>query len=159
MKDRPRDRNAFILNKPMLREIIGVGGFFFLMLLGMLYIFQHAEVNQLTDLLHLQLGAKGHVSTYELTLLFTTFVMTHFFYLFNARAFETGRSALHFKGCNGLLTIVAIILVGQIAMVELPGLQQFFNVEGLKLTDWIIIIIGSSFVLWVREIWHLFTKK
>lgn len=159
MKDRPRDRNAFILNKPMLREIIGVGGFFFLMLLGMLYIFQHAEVNQLTDLLHLQLGAKGHVSTYELTLLFTTFVMTHFFYLFNARAFETGRSALHFKGCNGLLTIVAIILVGQIAMVELPGLQQFFNVEGLKLADWIIIIIGSSFVLWVREIWHLFTKK
>lgn len=159
MKDRPRDRNAFILNKPMLREIIGVGSFFFLMLLGMLYIFQHAEVNQLTDLLHLQLGAKGHVSTYELTLLFTAFVMTHFFYLFNARAFETGRSALHFKGCNGLLTIVAIILVGQIAMVELPGLQQFFNVEGLKLTDWIIIIIGSSFVLWVREIWHLFTKK
>lgn len=159
MKDRPRDRNAFILNKPMLREIIGVGGFFFLMLLGMLYIFQHAEVNQLTDLLHLQLGAKGHVSTYELTLLFTTFVMTHFFYLFNARAFETGRSALHFKGCNGLLTIVAIILVGQIAMVEIPGLQQFFNVEGLKLIDWVIIIIGSSFVLWVREIWHLLTKK
>ena len=159
MKDKPRDRNAFILNKPMLREIIGVGGFFFLMLLGMLYIFQHAEVNQLTDLLHLQLGAKGHVSTYELTLLFTTFVMTHFFYLFNARAFETGRSALHFKGCNGLLTIVAIILIGQIAMVEIPGLQQFFNVEGLKLIDWVIIIIGSSFVLWVREIWHLFTKK
>lgn len=158
MKDKPRDRKAFILNKPMLREIIGVGGFFFLMLLGMLYIFQHAEVNQLTDLLHLQLGAKGHVSTYELTLLFTTFVMTHFFYLFNARAFETGRSALHFKGCNGLLTIVAIILVGQIAMVELPGLQQFFNVEELKLIDWVIIIIGSSFVLWVREIWHLFTK-
>ena len=159
MKDKPRDRNAFILNKPMLREIVGVGGFFFLMLLGMLYIFQHAEVNQLTDLLHLQLESKGHVSTYELTLLFTTFVMTHFFYLFNARAFETGRSALHFKGCKGLLTIVAIILVGQIAMVELPGLQQFFNVEGLKLIDWIIIIIGSSFVLWVREIWHLLTKK
>lgn len=143
----------------MLREIIGVGGFFFLMLLGMLYIFQHAEVKQLTDLLHLQLGAKGHVSTYELTLLFTTFVMTHFFYLFNARAFETGRSALHFKGCKGLLIIVTIILVGQVAMVEIPGLQQFFNVEGLKLIDWVIIIIGSSFVLWVREIWHLLTKK
>ena len=159
MKDQPRDRKAFILNKPMLREIIGVGGFFFLMLLGMLYIFQHAEVNQLTDLLHLHLGAKGHVSTYELTLLFTTFVMTHFFYLFNARAFETGRSALHFKGCNGLLTIVAIILVGQIAMVEIPGLQQFFNVEGLKLIDWVIITLGSSLVLWVREMWHILTKK
>ena len=167
MKDRPRDRNAFILNKPMCREIIGVGGFFFLMLLGMLYIFQHADITQLTDLLHLQFTdllyqqfwGKGHVSTYELTLLFTIFVMTHFFYLFNARAFETGRSALHFKGCKGLLTIVAIILIGQIAMVELPGLQQFFNVEGLKLIDWIIIIVGSSLVLWVRELWHLLTKK
>lgn len=159
MKEKPRDRNAFILNKPMFREIVGVGGLFFLMLIGMLYIFQHAEVNQLTDLLHLQLGAKGEVTTYELTLLFTTFVMTHFFYLFNARAFETGRSALHFKGCKGLLSIVAIILIGQIIMVEMPGLQLFFNVEGLKLIDWIIIIIGSSFVLWVREIWHLLTKK
>ena len=159
MKDKPRDRNAFILNKPMLREIIGVGGFFFLLLLGMLYVFQHADITQLTDLLHVHLGAKGHVTTYELTLLFTTFVMTHFFYLFNARAFETGRSALHFKGCNGLLTIVAIILIGQIAMVEVPGLQQFFNVEGLKLTDWIIIVVGSSFVLWVRELWHLIAGK
>ena len=171
MKDRPRDRNAFILNKPMLREIIGVGGFFFLMLLFFLLVFKHNDVQSLTDMMSIDYAAlfagigslafwtEGHLSGYELTLLFTTFVMTHFFYLFNARAFETGRSALHFKGCNGLLTIVAIILVGQIAMVELPGLQQFFNVEGLKLIDWVIIIIGSSFVLWVREIWHLLTKK
>ena len=55
--------------------------------------------------------------------------------------------------------IVVIILIGQIAMVEIPGLQEFFNVTGLKLIDWIIIIIGSSFVLWIREIWNLFTKK
>ncbi len=158
MKDKPRNRNAFILNKTMLHEVIGVGGFFFLMLLGMLYIFQHADITQLTDLVHLHLGAKGHVTTYELTLLFTTFVMTHFFYLFNARAFETGRSALHFKGCNELITIAAIILVGQIAMVEIPGIQQFFNVDGLKFIDWVIIIIGSSLVLWVRELWHLLTK-
>ena len=163
MKDKPRDRNAFILNKTMIYNIVGVGGFFFIMLLVLLHIFQHAEIHQLTDLLSLQLGEKGHVSTYELTLLFTIFVMTHFFYLFNARAFETGRSALHFKGCKGLLTIVAIILIGQIAMVELPGLQQFFNVEGLKLEDWIIIVLGSSLVLWIRELWSLlkgsFTTK
>lgn len=159
MRDKPRDRNAFILNKQMIYNIVGVGGFFFVMLLVLLYIFQHADIHQLTDLLSLQLGEKGHVTTYELTLLFTIFVMTHFFYLFNARAFETGRSALHFKGCKGLLTIVAIILIGQVAMVEIPGLQQFFNVCGLSLQDWIIIILGSSLVLWVREIWHLITRK
>ena len=170
MKDKPRDRNAFILNKQMIWNILGVGGFFFVMLLGLLYIFQHSDVQQLTDLLTLQLGEKGHVTTYELTLLFTIFVMTHFFYLFNARAFETGRSALHFKGCGGLITIVIIILVGQVAMVELDEvldsmlgvrihLQEFFNVEGLKLLDWIIIIIGSSLVLWVRELWNLLKTK
>lgn len=140
MQDKPRNRNAFILNKQMIANIVGVGGFFFVMLLGLLYIFQHADIHQLTDLLTLQLGEKGHVTAYELTLLFTIFVMTHFFYLFNARAFETGRSALHFKGCKGLLTIVAIIMIGQVAMVEIPGLQQFFNVCGLSLQDWIIII-------------------
>lgn len=159
MKDKPRDRNAFILNKQMIYNIVGVGGLFFVMLLGLLYIFQHADIHQLTDLLSLQLGEKGHVTTYELTLLFTIFVMTHFFYLFNARAFETGKSALHFKGCKGLLSIVAIILIGQVAMVEIPLLQDFFNVCDLKLEDWIIIILGSSLVLWVREIWHLVTKK
>lgn len=158
MKDKPRDRNAFILNSPMLREIIGVGGFFFALLLVLLYIFQRTDVTQLTDLLTMQLGTKGHVSAYEQTLLFTIFVMTHFFYLFNARAFETGRSALHFKGCRGLLIIVAIILIGQVAMVEVPGLQQFFNVTGLKFIDWVIIVIASSLVLWVRELWHLLTK-
>ena len=155
MKDKPRDRNAFILNKTMIYNILGVGGFFFVMLIGLLYIFQHADITQLTDLLTLQLGDKGHVSTYELTLLFTIFVMTHFFYLFNSRAFETGRSALHFKGCKNLLFIAALILVGQIAMVEVPGLQQFFNVESLKLEDWIIVIVGSSLVLWIRELWSL----
>lgn len=159
MQDKPRNRNAFILNKQMIANIVGVGGFFFAMLLGLLYIFQHADIHQLTDLLTLQLGEKGHVTAYELTLLFTIFVMTHFFYLFNARAFETGRSALHFKGCKGLLTIVAIIMIGQVAMVEIPGLQQFFNVCGLSLQDWIIIIVGSSLVLWVREGWHLITKR
>ena len=153
MKDKPRDRKAFILTRPMVSEIVWVGTLFFVMLLAMLYVFQHADVHCLTDFLHLRLGAKGHVTDYELTLLFTTFVMTHFFYLFNSKAFGTGGSALHFRGCKGLLTIVAIIFVGQVAMVEVPGLQKFFNVTGLKLEDWVIIVAGSSLVLWVRELW------
>jgi len=32
MKDKPRDRKAFILTKPMMKDILGVGGFFFLLL-------------------------------------------------------------------------------------------------------------------------------
>ena len=154
MKDKPRDRKAFILNKNMCENIVGVGGFFFLLLLVLLYVFEHSDITRLTDLLHVRLGASDGLTPYELTLFFTIFVMTHFFYLFCARAFETNRSALHFKGCEGLLAIATIIFVGQIAMVEVPGLQKFFNVVSLKFLDWVIIIIGSSCVLWVREIWH-----
>lgn len=154
MKDKPRDRKAFILNKNMCENIVGVGGFFFLLLLVLLYVFEHSDITRLTDLLHVRLGASDGLTPYELTLFFTIFVMTHFFYLFCARAFETNRSALHFKGCEGLLVIATIIFVGQIAMVEIPGLQKFFNVVSLKFQDWVIIIIGSSCVLWVREIWH-----
>ena len=154
MKDKPRDRKAFILNKNMCENIVGVGGFFFLLLLVLLYVFEHSDITRLTDLLHVRLGASDGLTPYELTLFFTIFVMTHFFYLFCARAFETNRSALHFKGCEGLLAIATIIFAGQIAMVEIPGLQKFFNVVSLKFLDWVIIIIGSSCVLWVREIWH-----
>ena len=52
MKDKPRDRKAFILTKPMMKDILGVGGFFFLLLVVFLYIFQHTEITQMTDLLH-----------------------------------------------------------------------------------------------------------
>ena len=167
MADKPRNRQAFILNRPMLSEILGVGGFFFVMLFFFLLVFKHTDVQCLTDMMSIDYAAlfagigslafwtEGHLSEYELTLLFTIFVMTHFFYLFNARAFETHRSALHFKGCRGLLYISGIIIAGQVVMVETPVLQQFFNVIGLSLQDWIIITIGSSFVLWIREAWHL----
>ncbi len=155
MRDKPRDRKAFILTGTMYENILGVGGFFFLLLLALLYAFEHSNVTRLADLLHLHLGPADGLTPYELTLFFTVFVMTHFFYLFCSRAFGTGRSALHFKGCKGLLGIAAMIFVGQIAMVETPGLQRFFNVTGLRLDDWVIIIVGSSFVLWVRELWSL----
>ncbi|MDD6198202.1 MAG: calcium-translocating P-type ATPase, PMCA-type [Prevotella sp.] len=167
MHDRPRDRHAFILTRPMYGEIVGVGALFFVLLFFFLLVFKHADISSLSDMLslnYLQIFAgfgtltfwtEGHLTAYELTLLFTIFVMTHFFYLFNARAFETGRSALHFGGCKGLLTIVVIIFAGQVLMVETPILQDFFNVVSLSLKDWGTIIIGSSLVLWVREAWHL----
>ena len=159
MEEKPRNRKASILTRTMRFDIFGVGIFFFVLLIAMVYIFEHGNYTSMMDLLNTHIGARDGLSGYELTLIFTTFVMTHFFYLFNARAFETGRSALHFKGCKGLLSIVCVIFIGQIAMVEIPVLQDFFNVQGLSLQDWLIIIIGSSLVLWVREIWHFLSAK
>ena len=157
MKDKPRDRKAFILTKPMMKDILGVGGFFFLLLVVFLYIFQHTEITQMTDLLHCKLGEANGLSPYEQTLLFSIFVWTHLWYMFNTRSFETGKGFFQLKMSKEFFTIVAIIFIGQIVIVEV--LYDFFNCTPMKLMDWIIIVVLSSLVLWVRELWHLLTKR
>ena len=153
MRDKPRDRNAFILNKSMITNIVGVGGFFFLLLLGFLYIFQHTDIQQMSNLLTVSLGEKNIVTPYEQTLLFSIFVWTHFWYMFNARGYMSGGSGLNLKGCDGFWTIVAAIIIGQVLIVEV--FFDFFNVVPMKWQDWVIIIGLSSLVMWIREIWHL----
>lgn len=157
MKDKPRDRKAFILTKPMMKDILGVGGFFFLLLVVFLYIFQHTEITQMTDLLHCKLGEANGLSPYEQTLLFSIFVWTHLWYMFNTRSFETGKSFFQLKMSKEFFTIVAIIFIGQIVIVEV--LYDFFNCTPMKLMDWVIIVVLSSLVLWARELWHLLTKR
>ena len=157
MKDKPRDRKAFILTKPMMKDILGVGGFFFLLLVVFLYIFQHTEITQMTDLLHCKLGEANGLSPYERTLLFSIFVWTHLWYMFNTRSFETGKSFFQLKMSKEFFTIVAIIFIGQIVIVEV--LYDFFNCTPMKLIDWVIIVVLSSLVLWARELWHLLTKR
>ena len=150
MSEPPRDRRSFIINRPMWNHIAGVGLIFFVAMLGMLYIFRHSDVTSLTQLTHVRLGAEGVLTPYELTLLFTTFVMLQFWNMFNARAFATRKSAFHIKGCGEFLSIAAIIFFGQILIVEFGG--DFFNVVPLRLSDWTIIIIATSVVLWVGEL-------
>lgn len=157
MKDKPRDRKAFILTKPMMKDILGVGGFFFLLLVVFLYIFQHTEITQMTDLLHCKLGEANGLSPYEQTLLFSIFVWTHLWYMFNTRSFETGKSFFQLKMSKEFFTIVAIIFIGQVVILE--GLYDFFNCTPMKLMDWVIIVVLSSLVLWARELWHLLTKR
>ena len=157
MKDKPRDRKAFILTKPMLKDILGVGGFFFILLVGFLYIFQHTEITQMTDLLHCELGEANGLSAYEQTLLFSIFVWTHLWYMFNTRSFETGKSFFRLRMSKEFFTIVAIIFIGQIAIVEV--LYDFFNCTPLKWVDWVIIVTLSSLVLWFRELWTLIAHR
>lgn len=156
MKDKPRSREAFIINRPMWKSIIGVGGMFFLFLLGLLYYFEHTDITSLTQIGSVAMGGNAGLSGYELSLFFTIFVFLQFWNMFNARAFETGRSAFHFKGCGGFGLIALIILIGQILIVTFGG--EFFNVEPLKLVDWAIIIGGTSIVLWIGELIRLFKK-
>lgn len=150
MKEKPRSRMAFIINRPMWRFILGVGGLFFIFLLILLVYLENTDITSLTQIGRVPFGTGDGLSEYELSLFFTIFVFLQFWNMFNARAFETGRSAFHFKDCGGFLSIALLIFVGQLLIVTFGG--EFFNVEPLRLTDWLIIIGGTSIVLWVGEL-------
>lgn len=154
MLEKPRPRSEFIINPTMWKLIFSTGVLFFILLMGLLWIFGHSEISSLTELVHLKITKAHDLDGYELSLFFTIFVFLQFWNMFNARAFATGRSAFHFKDCGGFITIAAIILFGQIGIVTVGG--DFFNVEPLKLSDWLIIISSTSIVLWIGELVRLF---
>ena len=145
MFEKPRSRDAYIITRPMANRIFGVGLLFVAVFLGFYYYFQQ----------------DGVVTPREHTLFFTIFVFMQFWNIFNAKAFMTGRSAL-----NGLFTkniakgfvlTLAIILVGQVLIVEFGG--EMFEVVRLSLGDWLRIILSTSVILWVGEIIRLFFDK
>ncbi|MBD5641232.1 MAG: calcium-translocating P-type ATPase, PMCA-type [Desulfovibrio sp.] len=157
MQSPPRDREAFIISPPMRKRIIGVGGLFFLLLIGLVWYLEHYNVTSMTQMLSAAPKASAGLSPYECSMFFTIFVMLQFWNLFNAKAYGTRSSALHFAGAGGFLLIVALIFFGQVLIVTFGG--QFFNVVPLSVSDWIWIILVTSPVLWLGEIARLFAGK
>ncbi|MCM1348116.1 MAG: cation-translocating P-type ATPase [Firmicutes bacterium] len=168
MSERPRPREASIITRSMIGELIGVGCVFFAITIGFYWIFTHASITSLAQILHFKPVAAQVMSTYEATLLFSIFVWTHFWYMFNARAFSTSRSVFALKMGRGFWSIVAIIISGQLFITEIA--YEFFNVEPMLHTaswhfnasgamDLLIIIAASSTVIWVREVYLVYKKQ
>ena len=168
MDEKPRSVNEHIL-KGMGSGILGVGGIFTALLLGICIFFQHTDITYAGTLLdvfkgNFTWGAGEGLSAYELGLFFTIFVMLQFWNLFNAKAFMTSESAfkgISWKNTKWFILIAIVILGGQIAMTEAPGLQEMFNVAegGINPIDWAVIIGCTSFVIWIGEILRLFKKR
>ena len=157
MHDKPRNRKSFIINPAMTRLIIGVGCLFFVILLTLLYMLEHAPIHSMIDFLTWKNMGNQGLTDHELSIFFTLFVMIQFWNMFNARAFATGRSAFHLKGCKGFGGIALLIFVGQIIIVQCGG--KMFNVTPLSLSDWLIIVTSTSAVLWIGELFRLFNKR
>ncbi|ROT12839.1 calcium-translocating P-type ATPase, PMCA-type [Muribaculaceae bacterium Isolate-105 (HZI)] len=157
MHDAPRDRREFIITRPMRRFIIGTGGLFFAVLLAFLYYLKHTDLTSLTQIGHLPIHNDTGLSAYELSVFFTTFVFLQFWNMFNARAFETGRSTFHFKDCEGFVAIAAMILIGQVLIVNVG--DELFNVVPLHISDWVIIILSTSSVLWIGELLRWWERR
>ena len=165
MKDKPRRQTDFIITRPMAIDIIGIGVFFVLILFGLLQYFKYEEVTSLAqfdvraffaDYFRFENVAHA-LSSYELTVFFTVFVMFQFWNMFNAKAFATNASALcGLSHSQTFVGVAAIILVGQIIIVSVGG--QMFGVTPLPVMDWIYIIVSTSFILWLGELYRLVKK-
>jgi len=155
MRDKPRSIKEPILHG-LEKHILGVGVVMACGLLGILLLFQRADVVSLLPSTW-QWNVPHGLSPYELGLFFTIFVMLQLWNLFNARAFMTNQSV--FKGLSWrktplFIAIVLVIFVGQILIVELPCIQEMFSIPsgGLRWLDWLIILVGTSAVLWIGEL-------
>ena len=99
----------------------------------------------------------GVVTTYELSLFFSTFVMLQFWNMFNAKTFGLKESAFANVANNkSFLSIALVIFFGQILMVQIGG--NIFRTVPLSLQDGLIIIASTSLVLWLGEIFRFFSR-
>ncbi|OKH11419.1 calcium-translocating P-type ATPase, PMCA-type [[Limnothrix rosea] IAM M-220] len=137
LKRSPRRADAFIINSAMATQIIALGlTFLVLMILLLKY--------DMRD---------GSIDIYELSVFFAIFVFLQLWNLFNARCFGLSISAF-----TGLLknpafgAIVAIIFIGQIVMVQWGS--SAFRTVPLTWQHWLWIIVGTSPVLWLGEVWR-----
>ena len=142
MREKPRNQEAFIISRPMMRGIAVIGGLFFIITFALLC--------------YMELGAG--IDEWELTVFFTIFVMLQWWNLFNARTLGSNHSALRrLWACGGFLIVLALVLVGQWLIVTFGG--RMFRTVPLSATTWLYIIIGTSPVLWIGEIYRRLKNK
>ena len=147
MKNKPRDRHAFIIDRKLFWHITVIGGIFCLLMVWFTYLMEHADIRP--GIQGFLLGNYNGISDYESGLFFTAFVFLQFWNLFNAKAYGTNKSAWSLKNCGSFLFIVALIFVGQLAIIYLGG--EFFNVVPLELDDLLKIIVVTSSVMIIGE--------
>ena len=154
MDDKPRKNSDFIIKPVIARQIIITGLCFVAFLLGVMWYFSTPD--HLDQFFHSI--AESERSDYFLSYFFTVFVMLQFWNMFNAKAYASGKSAFaDFKESGAFWLVAGIILVGQITIVTIGG--EVFRTMPLLLKDWLVIIGGTSVVLWAGEIVRFIKRK
>ncbi len=142
LRRRPRDPDAFIVTASMAKFVFGVGAVFLAILIALIFILPGLRDPQSLE------------HTRSLTIFFSVFVLLQFWNLFNARCMGNDASAFVgvFKN-KAFLFIAAVILFGQIALVQFGG--AVFRTVPLDAMEWVAIILATSPVLVIGEVVRL----
>ena len=138
MNEQPRRQSDFIITKSMAARIFISGIAFGLIMLRLLWEYEHNAV----------------IDIHELTIIFTFFVMLQFWNLFNAKLLNARHSALadivkHRRNNLGFLLVLLMIFIGQILIVNFGG--EMFRTSPLSVKEWCIITLTTSLVMLVGE--------
>lgn len=138
MNEQPRRQSDFIITKSMAARIFISGIVFGLIMLRLLWEYEHNAV----------------IDIHELTIIFTFFVMLQFWNLFNAKLLNARHSALadivkHRRNNLGFLLVLLMIFIGQILIVNFGG--EMFRTSPLSVKEWCIITLTTSLVMLVGE--------
>ncbi len=178
LEEKPRNPRSHIIDRRMGWQTLLVSMLFFILLLGLWQLMWHVNVHSVSELLSAQnlklfvtgffsmSKSKPHLDGYELGVFFTMFVLIQFWNLFNARYFRTERSLLldvvdAIRGrrpfsdslSRGFLMVVALILIGQVLIVNFAS--EMFNVSPLHASDWLWLLLVTSPILLVGEVVRL----
>jgi Ca2+-transporting ATPase len=150
LEEQPRSQQAFIISQAMFRGIAVIGGLFFI---GLGAICWMIEKHPILVAVHWGLSP-----IQAQTVFFNIFVMLQWWNLFNARMLGSCYSAFRrLWACEGFLIVLALVLLGQWLIVTFGG--QMFRTEPLSWEIWAYIIIGTSPVLWIGEIYRWIQRK
>jgi Ca2+-transporting ATPase len=150
LEEHPRSQQAFIISRAMFRGIAVIGGLFFI---GLSVICWMIEKHPILVAVHYGLSPIE-----AQTVFFTVFVMLQWWNLFNARMLGSCYSAFRrLWACEGFLIVLALVLLGQWLIVTFGG--QMFRTVPLSWSVWAYIIIGTSPVLWIGEIYRWIQRK
>jgi P-type Ca2+ transporter type 2C len=145
MRDKPRGRSEFIISGPMARSIFGWGMLFVAVLVGLLLWMKSRSEG-------------GVVSTRDLTLFYSIFVMLQFWNIFNARRFGSDRSAFAGLVENRLFVIIALaIAAGQVLIVQFGG--EVFRTEPLGFVDWLVVFGCTAPVMLIGEAGRMLRRR
>lgn len=153
--DKPRNKSEFIINKPLAKAIFGFGGFVWLLCIALLRIMNHVPTVATLGCETLTAFAKSLTPT----VFFATYMTINWWNMFNARVIGKNKSIFAGITKNGkFLGIMAFILGVTILIVQIGG--EVFQTEPLSIKTWGWIILLTSPIAWVRELYfQLFGKK
>lgn len=165
MTERPRKQSDNIISSEMGTRIVVTGLIFVALLFGLVQYFKHHDLAHLSSfdfgtlvrsVLDFGGGSSG-LSSYEMTILFTFFVLLQFWNMFNAKAYRSHGSAFSgLAACRNFLFIALVILIGQIFITTFGG--SMFRVQALDLESWLVLLGSTSLVLVLGELSRLFKR-